>query len=140
MKVVITVSARMFFARFWRMLLTLLLVARASPAGRPPAASLLWWPKWECISYFEIPSPNTTVFNVRWPPSIALWGPWCSPIPWWCTKKHLQVPDPPIYVKLVDLPVLSVLTMRSHYTKPPPYDFLNLYGACLQAPRTPKMK
>ena len=24
-------------------------------------------------------------------------GPWCSPIPWWCTKKHLQVSDPPIY-------------------------------------------
>jgi hypothetical protein len=24
-------------------------------------------------------------------------GPWCSPIPWWCTEKHLQVPGPPIY-------------------------------------------
>jgi hypothetical protein len=100
----------------------------------------LWWPKWEGIWDFEIPSPNTTVFSVLWPPSIALWGPWCSPIPWWCTEKHLQVPDPPIYVKLVGLPVLSVLTMGSLHTKPPPYDFLNLYGACLQAPRTPKMK
>jgi hypothetical protein len=30
--------------------------------------------------------------------------------------------------------------MGSPNTKPPPYDFLNLYGACLQAPRTPKMK
>jgi hypothetical protein len=24
------------------------------------------------IRYFEIPSPNTTVFSVLWPPSIAL--------------------------------------------------------------------
>jgi hypothetical protein len=67
-------------------------------------------------------------------------GPWCSPIPLWCTEKHLQVPNPPIYVKLVGLPVLSVLTMGSLHTKPPPYDFLNWYGACLQAPRSPKMK
>jgi hypothetical protein len=49
--------------------------------------------------------------------------------------KHLQVPEPPIYVKMVGLLVLSVLTM---HTKPPPYDFLNLYGAYLQAPRIPK--
>ena len=26
------------------------------------------------ICYFDIPSPNTTVFSVLWPPSIALWG------------------------------------------------------------------
>ena len=28
------------------------------------------------IWYFDIPSPNTTVFSlhVLWPPSIALWG------------------------------------------------------------------
>jgi hypothetical protein len=37
------------------------------------------------------------------------------------------------------LPLLSVLTMGSRHTKPPPYDFLNLYGACLQAPMTPKV-
>jgi hypothetical protein len=33
---------------------------------------------------------------------------------------------------MVGLPVLIVLIMRSPYTKPPPYDFLNLYGACLE--------
>ena len=38
------------------------------------------------------------------------------------------------------LPVLSVLNMGSFHSKPLPYDFLNLYGACLEAPRTPKMK
>jgi hypothetical protein len=27
-----------------------------------------------CIWYFDIPSPNTTVFGILWPPSIALWG------------------------------------------------------------------
>ena len=37
-------------------------------------------------------------------------GPWCSPIPWWCDKKHLQVPEPSIYGEMVGLPVLSVLT------------------------------
>ena len=41
---------------------------------------------------------------------------------------------------MLDLPVLTVLTMGSLHTKPAPYDFLNLYGACLQAPRTPKFK
>ena len=65
-------------------------------------------------------------------------GPRCSPITCWCDKRHLQVPEPPIYNKMVGLPVLSVLTMMSLHTKPPPYDFLNLYEACLQAPRTPK--
>ena len=34
----------------------------------------LWWPKWGGIWYFDIPSPNTTVSSVLWPPSIALWG------------------------------------------------------------------
>ena len=67
-------------------------------------------------------------------------GPWCPPIACLCNKTHLQVLEPPIYDKMVDLPVLSVLTMGNLYTKQPPYDFLNLYGACLQAPRTPKMK
>ena len=67
-------------------------------------------------------------------------GPWGPRIPWWCEEKHLQVPEPPIYVKMVGLPVPNVLTMGSPHTKPPPYDFLNLYGACLQAPRTPKVK
>jgi hypothetical protein len=42
--------------------------------------------------------------------------------------------------KKVGLPVSKMLTMIGSHTKPPPYDFLNLYGACLQAPRTPKMK
>jgi hypothetical protein len=26
------------------------------------------------IWYFDTDSPNTTVFSVLWPPSIALWG------------------------------------------------------------------
>jgi hypothetical protein len=67
-------------------------------------------------------------------------GHWCSSIPWWCDEKLLKIPKRPIYVKMAGSPVLSVLTMGSLHTKPPPYDFLNLYGACLQAPRTPKMK
>jgi hypothetical protein len=32
-----------------------------------------------------------------------------------------------------------MLSMGRPHTKPPPYDFLNLYGARLQAPRTPKV-
>ena len=67
-------------------------------------------------------------------------GPWYSPIAWWCNIGQLQVPEPPIYVKMVGLTVLRVLTMEIPHTKPPPYDFLNLYGACLQAPWTPKVK
>jgi hypothetical protein len=33
------------------------------------------WPniKWGGIWYFGIPSPNTTVVSVLWPPSIVLW-------------------------------------------------------------------
>jgi hypothetical protein len=47
---------------------------------------------------------------------------------------------PPIYRKMVGLPGISVLTtMGSFSTKPPPYEFLKLYGACMQAPRTPKV-
>jgi hypothetical protein len=34
----------------------------------------MYRPKWGGIWYFDIPSPNTTVFSVLWPPSIALWG------------------------------------------------------------------
>jgi hypothetical protein len=60
-------------------------------------------------------------------------GPRCSPTAWWCNYKHLQVPKPSICVKMVGLTVLIVLTMGSPHTKPPPYDFLNLCGACLQA-------
>jgi hypothetical protein len=56
------------------------------------------------------------------------------------TTRYLQVPEPPVFAKMVNLPVLSVLTMEVYNTKPPPYDFLNLYGAYLQALRTPKMK
>jgi hypothetical protein len=98
---------------------------------RPAAAALLWWPKRGGIWYFDIPSPNTTLFSVLWPPSIALWGPWCPPIPWRGDKKHLQVPEQPIYGKMVGLRVPNMLTMGSPHTKPPPYEFLNLYGACL---------
>jgi hypothetical protein len=29
----------------------------------------------------------------------------------WCNEEHLQVPKPPIYGKMVGLPVFSVLTM-----------------------------
>jgi hypothetical protein len=39
---------------------------------------------------------------------------------------------------MVGLPVLSVLTMGISHTKQPPYDFLNLYGACLQTPHQDK--
>jgi hypothetical protein len=67
-------------------------------------------------------------------------GPWCPPIPCLCNKTHSQVLEPPVYGKMVGLPVLSVLTMGIPHTKQPPYDFLNLYGACMQPPRTPKMK
>ena len=38
--------------------------------------------------------------------------------------------------KIIGLSVLSVLTIVSPHTEPPPYEFLNLYGACLQAPGT----
>jgi hypothetical protein len=36
--------------------------------------ALFSWPKWGGIWYFDIPSPNTTVFSVLRPLSIALWG------------------------------------------------------------------
>jgi hypothetical protein len=52
----------------------------------------------------------------------------------------LLVRAPPIYVKMVGIKVINVLTMDSLYTKPPPYGFLKLYGACMQAPRTPKFR
>ena len=29
---------------------------------------------WGNIWYFDIPSPNSIVFSVLWPTSIALWG------------------------------------------------------------------
>jgi hypothetical protein len=92
------------------------------------------------IWYFDITSPNNTVFSVLWPPSIALWGSLVPPYTLVVRLEALQVPEPPVYCKMVDLPVPNVLTMGSPHTKPPPYDFLNLYGACLQAPRTLKMK
>jgi hypothetical protein len=50
-------------------------------------------------------------------------GPRCSPILWWCDKKHSQVLEPPIYIKMEGLPVLSVLNIGSLHTEPPPYDF-----------------
>ena len=68
-------------------------------------------------------------------------GPWYPPITWWCNIGQLLiVPEPPIYEKMVDITVPNVLIIGSPHTKPPPYDFLNLYGACLHAPRTPKVK
>ena len=43
--------------------------------------------------------------------------------------------------KIVVLSVPNLLIMKSLHTKPPPYDFLNLYGACLAAgTEDPKMK
>ena len=46
-------------------------------------------------------------------------GSWCSPTAWWCDKKHLHVPEPPIYGKMRSLPrslpVFSVLTIDSLY-------------------------
>ena len=47
--------------------------SRSDPSLRCMRCVQLWWPKWEGIWYFEIPSPNTTVFSVLWPPSSALW-------------------------------------------------------------------
>jgi hypothetical protein len=53
---------------------------------------------------FEIPSPNTTVFSVLWPPSIAAWGSLVFPY----TLVVQYVPDPPIYEKMVGFPIVSV--------------------------------
>jgi hypothetical protein len=65
-------------------------------------------------------------------------GHWCSPIPWWCDEKHSNVPEPPIYVKMVSVPVLSVLTMGSLHTKPPPYDFLKFVWGLPAGTEDPK--
>jgi hypothetical protein len=59
-------------------------------------------------------------------------GPWRPPIHWCCNQKNSQVPESPVYRKMINLPVISVLTMKISHTKQPPYDFFNLYGACLQ--------
>ena len=68
-------------------------------------------------------------------------GPWCPTMAQWCNfKKHLKVSVKLNYAKMVGLPVLSLFNMESLHTKPPPYDFLRLYGACLHAPRTPKFR
>jgi hypothetical protein len=52
-------------------------------------------------------------------------------------EKYLQVPESSIYAKFQSLPVFSVLTIKNPHTKPPPYDFLNLYGApaCTEDPK-----
>ena len=44
--------------------------------SRRAPRQLLWWPKWGGIWYFDMPSPNTTVFSALWPTSTALdlWG------------------------------------------------------------------
>ena len=77
-----------------------------------------------------IPSPNTTLFGVLWPPSIALYmgGPRCYPTACWCDQKHLQAPETPIYGKMVGLTVLSVLTMGIPRTKPPHTIFKFVWG------------
>jgi hypothetical protein len=85
-------------------------------------------------------STNTTVFSVLWPTSIALWGSLVPPYTLAVQLEAYNVPELSISVKMVGLPIPNVLTMGSPHTKPPPYDFLNLYGACLQAPGTLKMK
>jgi hypothetical protein len=84
------------------------------------------------IPQLQLILPYSAYYFKIWPPtsSVGVWGPECSPMVHWCNEKNSQVPEPPIYVKMVDLPVLSMLTMGILYTKPPPYDFLNLYGAC----------
>ena len=38
-------------------------------------------------------------------------GHWSPPIPWWCNKKHSHVPEPPIYVKMIGLMVLTTSTV-----------------------------
>jgi hypothetical protein len=78
--------------------------------------------------------------HLLWPPSSALWG--SSVLPYFpvVQLKTLKSTCNAYLCKMIGLPVLSVLTMENLYTKPPPHEFLNLYGACLQAPRTPKMK
>ena len=53
-------------------------------------------------------------------------GPWCPHIPCWCDQKHLQVPEPPIYGKMVGLPVPDMLTMGSPHT-----NLKNRMGAAL---------
>jgi hypothetical protein len=88
----------------------------------------------------DIPSPNTPYSACYGRLAAHYGGPLCSPIPCWCDKKHLQVHELPIYGETVVLTVLSVLIVGSLHTNPPPYEFLNLYGACLQAPRTPKFR
>ena len=42
--------------------------------------------------------------------------------------------------KLVSLRVLSMITIGGLHTKPPPYDCLKLYGACLDGLGTPEAR
>jgi hypothetical protein len=73
-------------------------------------------------------------------------GPRCPPtsIPCLCNaypdKTHLHVPKPPIYRIMGGLSVFSVHFMGIPYTKQPPSEFLNLYRACVQAPRIPEFR
>jgi hypothetical protein len=55
---------------------------------------------WYSDILVDLSPPNTTVFNVLWPTSIALWGP-VLPYTNGAVKKHLHVPDPPIYVNML---------------------------------------
>jgi hypothetical protein len=72
---------------------------------------------------------------------IALWGSLVPPYTLVVRLEELHEPEPPIYSTMVGLPIPNVLIIiGSPHTKPPPYAFLNLYGACLQAPRIQKMK
>jgi hypothetical protein len=58
---------------------------------------------------------NTTVFGVL---------RWCDK----GTFTDIRILVVSIYQKLHGLTVLSVLNMKILYTKPPPFDFLKLYG------------
>jgi hypothetical protein len=55
-------------------------------------------------------------------------------------KKHIHVPEPPIYVKMAGLPVISVLTLWSLHTKPPPYDFFKSVWGLPAGTEDPKNK
>jgi hypothetical protein len=88
------------------------------------------------IWYSDIPSPNTTVVRIQRTMAAErrTMGVIGTPI-------HPAVAIRSIYrylsrmsiQKVTDLQVLSVLTMGSLLPTPPPYGFLNLYGACLRA-------
>jgi hypothetical protein len=80
--------------------------------------------------YTYIPTPKTTVFGVQWPHSNALRGSSVLSYTMVVQSVALTGTCAAYLWEMGDLAVLSVLTMGSLHTKPPAYDFLNLYGAC----------